>query len=328
VKNPKVTLVYGCLSVGACVAVIGSLFAGSVALGPNEVWQALLHGDESLARSVVLDLRLPRALTAFAAGGVLAIAGALMQVLLRNPLADPFVMGVSGGASVAALAAMLLGIAGFGVDAAATIGALATTLLVFALSHGEGGWTPARLLLTGIVVAAGANAVVSVLLALGDDTQLRGMLFWLMGDLSLSSGPLMLSILFLVTLVVTLPFSRQLNVLARGELQAHVLGTPVQALRIGIFVASSLLTAVSVTTAGAIGFVGLVTPHLARLMLGSDHRVVLPAAALLGGTLVTVADICARTLFAPRQLPVGALTALVGVPLFLVLMRRASTRSA
>jgi iron complex transport system permease protein len=314
--------------VGACVALIGSLFAGSVALDLRDVWQALIHGQENLARSVVLDLRLPRALTAFAAGGVLAIAGALMQVLLRNPLADPFVMGVSGGASVAALTAMLIGIAGFGVDAAATIGALATTLLVFALSHGAGGWTPARLLLTGIVVAAGANAVVSVLLALGDDTQLRGMLFWLMGDLSLSSGPLMLNILLAVALIVTFPFSRQLNVLARGELQARVLGTPVQALRIGIFVASSALTAMSVTTAGAIGFVGLVTPHLARLMLGSDHRVVLPAAAILGGTLVTVADVCARTLFAPRQLPVGALTALVGVPLFLMLMRRASARSA
>ena len=327
-KNSKVALVYGCLSVGACVALIGSLFAGSVGLGLNEVWQALLSADDSLARSVVLDLRLPRALTAFAAGGVLAIAGVLMQVLLRNPLADPFVMGVSGGAAVAALSAMLVGITGIGIDAAATIGALATTLLVFALSHSEGGWTPVRLLLTGIVVAAGANALVSVLLALGDDTQLRGMLFWLMGDLSLSSGPLAISILFVVALVVALPFARQLNVLARGELQAHVLGTPVRALRIGIFIASSLLTAVSVTTAGAIGFVGLVTPHLARLMLGSDHRVVLPAAAILGGTLVTIADICARTLFAPRQLPVGALTALAGVPLFLILMRRASARSA
>jgi iron complex transport system permease protein len=196
------------------------------------------------------------------------------------------------------------------------------------LSHGEGGWTPARLLLTGIVVAAGANALVSTLLALGDDTQLRGMLFWLMGDLSLSTGPSTLGILFIVALLASLPFARQLNVLARGELQARVLGTPVRSLRIGIFVASSILTAVSVTTAGTIGFVGLVTPHLARLMLGADHRLVLPASAILGGSLVTIADLCARTLFAPRQLPVGALTAIAGVPLFLVLMRRASSKSA
>jgi iron complex transport system permease protein len=323
VKNSKTALIYGLLTVGACAALLGSLFAGSVAVGFSEMWQALLHTDDSLAHSVVFDLRLPRALTAFAAGGVLAIAGVLMQVLLRNPLADPFVMGVSGGAAVAALSAMLLGIVGLGIDVAATLGALVTTLLVFALSHGEGGWTPARLLLTGIVVAAGANAVVSTLLALGDDTQLRGMLFWLMGDLSLSNGPSTLGILFVVALVASLPFARQLNVLARGELQAHVLGAPVRTLRIGIFVASSVLTAVSVTTAGTIGFVGLVTPHIARLMLGADHRLVLPASAILGGTLVTIADLCARTLFAPRQLPVGALTAIAGVPLFLILMRRA-----
>lgn len=326
-KNTKIALIFGLLVVSACAALLGSLFAGSVSLGWADVWRALLHDGSSLAQSVVIDLRLPRALTAFAAGGVLAVAGVLMQVLLRNPLADPFVMGVSGGAAVAALAAMLIGVAGLGVDAAATLGALATTLLVFALSHGEGGWTPARLLLTGIVVAAGANALVSTLLALGDDTQLRGMLFWLMGDLSLSSGPATLGIVFVVALSATLPFARQLNVLARGELQARVLGTPVRALRIGIFIAASFLTAVSVTTAGTIGFVGLVTPHLARLMLGADHRLVLPAAALLGGTLVTIADVCARTLFAPRQLPVGALTALAGVPLFLILMRRANARS-
>jgi iron complex transport system permease protein len=328
VKNSKIGLAYALLIVGASAALIGSLFAGSVTLGLGDVWEALLRSDDSLANAVVWDLRLPRALTAFAAGGVLAIAGVLMQVLLRNPLADPYVMGVSGGAAVAALAAMLIGIVGIGIDVAATIGALATTLLVFTLSHGEGGWTPARLLLTGIVVAAGANALVSTLLALGDDTQLRGMLFWLMGDLSLSSGPATLGVLFIVALLGSLPFARQLNVLARGELQAHVLGTPVRALRIGIFVASSVLTAVSVTTAGTIGFVGLVTPHIARLMLGADHRFVLPASALLGGTLVTIADICARTLFAPRQLPVGALTALAGVPLFLFLMRRASARTA
>ena len=133
---------------------------------------------------------------------------------------------------------------------------------------------------------------------------------------------------YMVALLACFPFARQLNVLARGELQAHVLGMPVRALRIGIFIVSSILTAVSVTTAGTIGFVGLVTPHLARLMLGADHRLMLPAAAVLGGTLVAIADLCARTLFAPRQLPVGALTAIAGVPLFLLLMRRATSRTA
>lgn len=310
------------LGISAALAMLLSLRIGSVTVRLTDVWQALVGTSDGIAYAVINELRLPRALTAFAAGGVLALAGALMQVLLRNPLADPYVMGVSGGAAVAALAAMLLGAVGPSIDLAATVGALAATLLVFALAHGEGGWTPARLLLTGVVVAAGANAMVSTLLALGDETQLRGMLFWLMGDLSVGARPHALFISFGVALLASLPFARQLNVLARGEAQARMLGAPVGRLRIGIFVASSVLTAVSVTAAGTIGFVGLVTPHIARLMLGSDHRVLLPAAALLGGTLVTIADLCARTLFSPRQLPVGALTAMVGVPLFLLLIRR------
>lgn len=320
--RPGTLAAYGLLTLAALLALGVSLLSGSVALSMSQVWQSFTGDGGALANALVLDLRLPRALTAFAAGGVLALAGALMQVLLRNPLADPFVMGVSGGAAVAALCAMLLGFAGAMIDVAATLGALATTLLVFTLAHGEGGWTPARLLLTGIVVAAGASAAVSVLLALGDENQLRGMLFWLMGDLSLSSQPWSLLALLLLGLVVTLPFARHLNVLARGELQARVLGAPVRGMRIGIFIASSVLTAATVTAAGPIGFVGLVTPHLVRLMLGADHRVLLPASALLGGTLVMIADLCARVMFAPRQLPVGALTAIAGVPLFLLLMRR------
>ena len=326
-KPSRIALVYAALLLAALAVLALSLLSGSVALSPGQLWSGLSGPDDSLARSVLLDLRLPRALTAFAAGGALAIAGVLMQVLLRNPLADPFVMGISGGAAVAALSAMLLGLAGFAVDAAATVGALATTVLVFALAHREGGWTPARLLLTGIVVAAGASAAVSMLLALGNEAQLRGMLFWLMGDLSLGSRPGPLLAVFAITFAVTLPFARHLNVLARGDIQARTLGAPVRGTRIGIFVASSVLTAATVTTAGPIGFVGLVTPHLVRLLVGSNHRLVLPAAALLGGTVVMVADLGARTLFAPRQLPVGALTAIAGVPLFLALMRRGAGKS-
>jgi iron complex transport system permease protein len=326
VSPPRTASIYGLLALAALIALAVSLLSGSVPLNVNQVWDSLGGGGDALAHSLVLDLRLPRALTAFAAGGILAMAGVLMQVLLRNPLADPYVMGVSGGASVAALGAMLLGSSGLTVDVAATLGALGTTLLVFALAHGEGGWTPTRLLLTGIVVAAGASAAISILLALGDETQLRGMLFWLMGDLSLSGQPWALLILLLVTLLVVFPFARHLNVLARGEVQARMLGTPVRGTRIGIFIASSILTAATVTTTGPIGFVGLVTPHLVRLMLGADHRVLLPASAVLGGTLVMIADLCARSMFAPRQLPVGALTAIAGVPLFLVLMRRQAGR--
>jgi iron complex transport system permease protein len=309
------------LALIALAVFVASLMSGSVDMSVAELWRGL-HSPTALSHTLVFELRLPRALTAFAAGGVLALAGVMMQVLLRNPLADPFVMGVSGGAAVAALSAMLLGLSGLLIDAFATVGALVTTLLVFALARGEGGWTSARLLLTGVVVAAGASAIVSMLLSLGEENQLRSMLFWLMGDLSLSSRPGPLLAVFAIALVVSFPFARHLNLLARSELQARVLGAPVQSLRIGMFLVSSILTAACVTTTGTIGFVGLVTPHLIRLMLGADHRLVLPGSALLGGTLVMIADLCARTLFAPRQLPVGALTAIAGVPLFLLLMRR------
>jgi iron complex transport system permease protein len=253
---------------------------------------------------------------------VLALAGVLMQALLRNPLADPYVLGVSGGAAVGALGVMLAGLVGFAVDAGAAAGAFAAMLLVFAVAHGPGGWTTTRLLLTGVVVAAGCGAIVSLLLSLSDDLRLRGMLFWLLGDFGYVRTPWSLLLLALVAIPAGLLVARPLDALARGELQARLLGVPVRGLRIGIYVAASILTAAAVTTAGSIGFVGLVTPHLVRLATGSSHRAVIPAAAFAGGALVVVADLLARTIVAPRQLPVGALTALIGVPLFLILMRR------
>lgn len=306
----------------ALLALLASASIGSAGPHALGLWRGIATGTDPLARSLVLDLRLPRALTAFGAGALLALAGVCMQVLLRNPLADPYVLGVSGGASVAALSVMLLGGGTLAVQGGAFLGALGATLLVFALAQGPGGWTPTRLLLTGIVVAAGTGALVSLLLAAGDPSVLRSMVFWLMGDLSWSGSPLGVLVLAAIAIPLGLVGARPLNVLARGDLQAELLGVAVTPLRGALFVAASILTAATVTEVGAIGFVGLVTPHLVRLVLGSDHRRVIPAAALLGGTLVVVADLAARTLLAPRQLPVGALTAIVGVPLFLALMRR------
>jgi iron complex transport system permease protein len=304
------------LSLGMAVSV------GSTSLRLDAVFTALLRGGDPMVREVVLDLRLPRALNAFSTGGLLALAGVLMQVLLRNPLADPYVLGISGGAAVAALGAMLLGLGGWIVDWAAGTGALGATLLVFALAHARGGWTPQRLLLNGVVVASGCSAVVSLMLALGDETRLRGMLFWLMGDLSFAPfSPLALG----MTVVIggfAIAGARSLNVLARGEIESQSLGVALQPSRIALFCATAALTATAVITAGGIGFIGLVTPHLVRLVAGSNHRIVVPASILLGGALLTLADTLARTAASPRQLPVGALTALIGVPLFLILMRR------
>lgn len=310
------------LALASAALLLASLLLGSADFGPAAVWRALVSPEPSLVRDVVLDLRLPRAITAFAVGGLLGLSGALLQVLLRNPLADPYVLGVSGGASVAALLALMLGLPLLTVDFAAGIGALAACALVFALAQGRGGWTPARLLLTGVVVAAGAGSIVSLLLAMSDDTRLRGMVFWLLGDLSRGDRWGWLLALLGTATVFGVALGRPLNVLARGETLAATVGLDVRNLRRLVFVLSSLLTGFAVSTAGSIGFVGLVTPHLVRLAVGNDQRVVLAGSALLGGFVLMAADLASRTLLAPRQLPVGALTALIGVPIFLALMLR------
>lgn len=296
--------------------------SGSAAISIGEAMQTLSGDAPENIRALVMDLRLPRALTAFGVGGLLAVAGVLMQVLLRNPLAEPYILGTSGGAAVAALLGMLLGWGSVLVDLAAFGGAMAATLLVFSIAQGTGSWTPTRLLLTGVVLAAGFSAGTTLLLALSPDQNLRGMLFWLMGDLSFAYSPAQsLWLLAAITTAGAL-IARQLNVLARGELQAAIVGLPVATFRLIIFAVTALATAVSVTTVGVIGFIGLVVPHLIRLVVGSDHRIVLPASALAGGSLLVIADTLARTVMAPRQLPVGALTAALGVPLFLILMSR------
>jgi iron complex transport system permease protein len=306
----------------AVVTVFGAMALGSAAISVGDTIRAVGGDAPDHIRALVVDLRLPRALTAFGVGGLLAVAGVLMQVLLRNPLAEPYILGSSGGAAVAALLGMLLGWGSAIVDLAAFGGAMAATLLVFSIAQGTGNWTPTRLLLTGVVLAAGFSAATTLLLALSPDQNLRGMLFWLMGDLSFAYSPARsLWLLAAITIAATL-VARHLNVLARGELQAAIVGLPVAAFRLMIFAVTALATAVSVTTVGVIGFIGLVVPHLIRLVIGSDHRIVLPASALAGGSLLVIADTLARTVMAPRQLPVGALTAALGVPLFLILMSR------
>ncbi len=306
----------------AAMAMLVALASGSADIGIADAIDAMLGRATDKTQSLVTELRLPRALTAFSVGGLLAIAGVLMQVLLRNPLAEPYILGTSGGAAVAALCAMILGLGSFAIDIAAFGGAMAATLLVFSIAHGTGSWAPARLLLTGVVLAAGFSAATTLLLALTPEQNLRGMLFWLMGDLSFAYEPARVFLLLIGLTIGTTLVARHLNVLARGELQAAIVGMPVASFRYIVFAAASLATALSVTTVGVIGFIGLVVPHLVRLVAGSDHRIVVPASALAGGSLLVIADTLARTVMAPRQLPVGALTAAIGVPLFLILMSK------
>jgi iron complex transport system permease protein len=315
-------LLFAGLLLIAVAALLAALTSGSADIGIGDSLAALRGNAPEQVRTLVLELRLPRALTAFGVGGLLAVAGVLMQVLLRNPLAEPYILGTSGGAAVAALLAMLFGLSSLVIDVAAFGGAMGATLLVFSIAHGTGAWTPARLLLTGVVLAAGFSAATTLLLALSPDQHLRGMLFWLMGDLSFAYEPARSLVLLLALTVGATLVARHLNVLARGELQAAIVGLPVTGFRYLIFAAASLATALAVTSVGVIGFIGLVIPHLIRILAGSDHRIVVPASALAGGALLVIADTLARTMLAPRQLPVGALTAAIGVPLFLIMMSR------
>jgi iron complex transport system permease protein len=315
------TTALGVLAIIALGAFALALGVGGVSLGPVAVLQALVGDGDATPRTIVQGLRLPRALAGFATGGSLALAGALLQVLLRNPLADPYVMGVSGGAAVGALVAMLIGASPWLTPVGAFGGGFLSTIVVFGLARGAGAWSATRLLLTGVIVASGWGAVVALLLSLAPETQLRGMLFWLIGDLSSPAAPWLSLAVLVLGVIIAMPFARDLNALSRGETAAAALGVS-RHLPWLLFALAALLTAVAVTTAGAIGFVGLIVPHAVRLVLGNDQRIVLPASALAGGALLLIADTLARQIVAPAQLPVGVITALIGVPLFLVLLRR------
>ena len=320
----RALLILGLMVLVALGSIVLALAVGSVRIPMSDVVFSLFNERQTLSGEVVNNLRLPRALAGFACGGLLALSGALLQVLLRNPLADPYILGISGGAGVGAILAILLGLGVAGISGMSFVGALATMFVVFGLAHGDGSWTQTRLLLTGVIVAAGCGALVALILSLAPDHKLHGMLFWLMGDLSQATSPRLVVGVLVAVLLVAMPFARELNLLARGPDMAQALGVQVGQLRRAVYLVASLATAAAVTQAGSIGFIGMIVPHLVRLVVGNDQRVLLPVSALAGGSLLVVADTLARTLIAPQQLPVGVLTALIGVPAFLFLLARDS----
>lgn len=322
------------LIIACSFSLVLALLTGSIEITPADLWQLVQfqlglsdHPADTLSSTVVTELRLPRALSALVVGAELALAGSLMQVLLRNPLADPYVLGVSGGAAVGALLSIMAGLGSFWVSGSAFVGALTNLLLVFGLSHASGAWSPSRLLLTGVVTAAGWGAIISFMLSIGEDNQLRGMLFWLMGDLSRAKLPGWHALFLLLSLILSAILARPLNMMLRGELQAKALGVSVYPLQITLYLLASVLTASAVTQAGSVGFLGLVVPHILRMSIGSDHRLLLPATALAGACLLLLADTLARTLIAPQQLPVGVVTAFIGVPVFLWVLQKSSRGS-
>ncbi len=296
------------------LSLIFSLQAGSMAVS----FTTVLHADNTLMGRVFWQLRLPQTLTAFSTGGLLALSGLLLQALLGNPLADPYILGVSGGASLGMLLALSAGLAGFWLWGFSFVGALATLCLVFYLS-GKAQW-PGRLLLVGVMMAMGLGAMISVVLTLSPATALHGMLFWLMGDVSDAPFPGLGLLVLLLAFVYSFTLARPLDVLCRGALQAQVLGVNVKGLSVRLYLLSALLTAVAVTQAGNIGFIGLMVPHACRFLFGVRHRYLVPACVLLGGALLTLAHVLAQQLFAPAIIPVGVITALLGVIVFLSIL--------
>ncbi len=275
--------------------------------------------------SILFDIRLPRILLAAAVGASLAAAGASYQALLRNPLAEPYLLGISNGAAVGTMLALVFfGNHDWSRPVLAFSGALVATLAVYRLAHGRTGATPDRLILAGVIVTTFLSSAIVFITTLMDATRIRSFTFWLLGDLSGATANL-LAITIFIAITGTIMLSanaRSLNLLMLGERDAFDLGVEVSRVRLLVFIAASLLVGSAVASSGSVGYVGLVVPHLVRLSLGSDNRMTIPAASLCGAMFVVLADTLARTLIAPRELPVGAITALIGAPLFIYLLRR------
>lgn len=313
---------------GAAVAIAVGVAVGAAPLPLGDVVRGLAH-SAAPAAPIVRDLRLPRALLGFVVGGALGVCGAALQALVRNPLADPYLLGLSGGAGLGAVLA-IAGRAGgpWAVPAAAFAGALAAVLLVYRLSLVSGRrLDPRVLLLAGVVVGSFAAAIMTAVITLSPAPELRNAFLWLLGGLGGASW----RALALFGAYAVVPFAllfgsaRSLDLLALGDEPASHLGADVERTRRLVYGAASLLTAASVATCGIIGFVGLVVPHAVRRLTSPLHRTLLPLSFLAGGAFLVLSDALARTVLRPMELPVGVVTALVGVPLFVVLLRRTLT---
>jgi len=315
------------------LSLLFSLMVGSVKVSPERslivLYQSLVGGagDETeMERTIIFSLRLPRALLAGMVGAGLSVSGAIFQALLRNPLADPYILGVSSGSAVGAILAILLGFGSlsFGLPFASFVGALVTIGLVFYFGKQEGRMHPNILLLAGVITGSFLSAIIMFFLSISQKEELHTIIFWLMGDFSFANPQSILIVLpyLVVGFLILYWRSRQLNLILSGEENALQLGVDVERLKILSYLCASLMTAASVSLCGLIGFVGLIIPHSTRLLFGPDHRLLLPAAALIGASFLILCDTLARTLLSPVELPVGVITAAFGGPFFIYLLRK------
>ncbi|HKS30413.1 MAG TPA: iron ABC transporter permease [Pyrinomonadaceae bacterium] len=336
VGEARVTLRYAllvCLVLALLllVVMVAGLLVGSERLPVSATLCAIFTAGgnvcslSSIERAILFDVRLPRIVLAATVGASLAAAGAGYQALLRNPLAEPYLLGISNGAAVGTMIALVFfGAMEWSRPVMAFAGALGATFIVYRLARGRAGTSPERLILAGVIVTTFLSSVIVFVTTLMDATRIRSFTFWLLGDLSGSTAQMLTIALVaaLVGVVVLAMNARALNLMMLGERDAFDLGVEVERVRLTVFLVASLLVGASVASSGSVGYVGLVVPHLVRLSVGSDNRLAIPAAALAGASFVIVADTVARTVIAPRELPVGAITALIGAPLFIYLLRR------
>lgn len=327
-RRPLLALV---LLAAAALAVLLSVRFGSVSLTTSEAVAALLGGGDAVHRAILLDLRLPRAILGLLVGGGLALAGAVFQALLRNPLAEPFILGISGGSAAGAVLVLALGLAAAGsavLPLSAFAGALVAILLVFRVAAATDRSLDVRvLLLAGVVVGSFFTAVIALILSLSEARAVRSAVLWMMGSLAGATWA-SVGVVAMYTIpaaLVLMGLARALNLMAVGEETASYLGTDVERVKRVAYGVASLVTAAGVASAGIIGFVGLIVPHGIRLLAGPDQRFLLPLSFLAGAAFLTLADLAARLLLAPTEIPIGVITAFVGVPLFLVLLRRSMT---
>jgi iron complex transport system permease protein len=316
------------LGVAVVLAFLLSIRLGSVDVTTGEVFRAIRGEGDLNVRRIVVDLRGPRAVMAILVGGGLSLAGAVFQALLRNPLAEPYILGISGGAATGAVLALALGLTAslsWALPVAALAGALLAIVLVLRVAATADGSVDVRvLLLAGVVVGAFFTACMSFVLSISDARTVRSTVLWMMGSLAGSDWRTVLMVILytLPAVVVLVGLARPLNLLAIGEETAGYLGANVERVKRVAYVLASLLTAAGVAATGVIGFVGLIVPHGVRLLVGADYRVLLPLSFLAGAVFLTLADVVARTVMSPAEVPIGVITAFVGVPLFLLLLRR------
>lgn len=322
------SLAWVCLSLCLLliIALLVGLGLGTVHLSAGQIWDWLWGRPLGGSAEVILSkLRLPRLLLAGLVGASLSLCGAVFQAVLRNPLAEPFILGVSGGAAVGAVATIFLGLAGFWTTPLlAFVGAAGSVALVLGIARRRGSMDTSTLVLTGVMINAFFTATIMFVISITTDQKLHAIMFWLYGDLGAANMEqvYLLAPLCVVVSLAILFFARHLNLMSAGDLAASSLGVNVERTKLVLFMAVSLLTGVTVSLSGLIGFVGLMVPHLIRMVLGPDHRLLLPASWLFGAAFLMLADTLARTVISPATLPVGVVTAALGAPFFVLLLAR------